>query len=683
MQTLQKWLLWLALCWLTLARALAAESGSAPEMHLIDAKTGAPSTALLMNMAVNGNINGMVAGVHISQIFTNPGDGWVNGTYVFPLPENAAVNELTFIVNGRKIAAQIKERAQAQQVFEQAKRAGKQAALLEQERPNLFTMNIANIPPHASVQADIHYVELARYDNGQFSLRLPTTLTPRYMPGSAAASNSVVQDDGQVVPLQSGNGWASNTAAVPDAARISPPQTRASSGQNYSVDINLNSGLPLAKVTGSQALVVSNSNGRHHVRLQAGSARMDSDFVLSWQPQAGSEPQAAAFTQTLNGQQYTMLMLVPPSQAARATAPRQLVFVIDSSGSMAGESMDQAKAGLLQALSYLNPGDTFNIIDFDSEARALFPITVAANEANVQRAQQFIRGLEADGGTEIDTALSLATQMTQQPDNSTRNAQIVFITDGSVGNERQIFENLQGKLGNTRLFTVGIGSAPNSYFMQKAAQYGRGSYTYIGNSNEVAAQIAALFAKIQAPQLRNIRVNWGVQTDAYPQHIPDLYAGEPLLLLAQSQAAPKQFSVSADGNTGTWQRSLDLSQSANSDNLATVWARRKIDNISDSLNLGLIGRDEARDQILPLALAHRLLSEFTSFVAVEEVVSKPQAELPQDLAVANLMPAGSTMAAPYPQTATAAALLQWLGLLLLLTAALWWQWQQRLAKRTA
>lgn len=339
--------------------------------------------------------------------------------------------------------------------------------------------------------------------------------------------------------------------------------------------------------------------------------------------------------------------------------------------------MQQARQALLDGLAYLKSGDRFNVIDFDSDFRALFEQSQAATAANLARARTMINALVADGGTEMKGALQFALN---QPEHEAYLRQIVFITDGAIGNETELFNLIDSKLHERRLFTIGIGSAPNSYFMSKAAKHGRGSYTYIRNLHQVQQKMAELFSKISKPQMRNIDLDWQQKVEQFPARIPDLYAGEPISVLVKSAKPITRVTASGELLGQAWQQAVQHQAQTDSANLDTVWARAKVGELMDQLALGELETDVAKQQISALGVAHSIVTKFTSLVAVEEAPSKPIDKQSKHNNVPNLMPSGSTM--PIPQTATPATLLSLLGASLMVLSMLLRRRQTyRIAKR--
>jgi Ca-activated chloride channel family protein len=579
---------------------------------------------------VNIRIAGFIAEVSVSQTFRNDGAGWTEGRYVFPLPEDAAVNSLRLRLGERIIEGEIREREAARAVYTAATQAGQRAGLVEQERPNLFSTSVANIGPGQEIRVEIDYVQTLRYDSGEFRLRFPMTFTPRYIPGRPLPAE---------VSYQAGaGGWATPTDAVADAGRITPPMQHPLGGplNPTQLQVELTPGFELARLQSLYHPIAQARSGERH-SLRVLTERSDRDFVLVWAPEPAQTPQAAVFTEQVDGEAYALLMLLPP-QIGGERLPRELVFVIDTSGSMAGDSIHQAKAALLLALERLGPADHFNVIQFNSQAEALFTASVPAMPAALGQAKAYVQRLSANGGTEMSAALRLALSAVAGEEERLR--QVVFITDGAVGNEAELFGQIQRELGAARLFTVGIGSAPNGYFMRKAAGFGRGSFTYIGRLDEVGTRMGELFAKLESPLLRDLCVRWPGVAEAYPEKLPDLYAGEPLVLTARLPALAGEVEVCGETAGQSWRRRLVLAPEHTHPGVATLWARRKIGALMDRKHAGA-GEAQIREQVLAVALRHRLASAYTSFVAIDRTPVRPATAPLHSEALAHNLPAGT------------------------------------------
>jgi Ca-activated chloride channel family protein len=561
--------------------------------------------------AIAVDIAGPIARTRLTQRFENPSDGWVEGIYVFPLSENAAVDALHMQIGARFIEGQIKERQDARRIYETAKAEGKKASLIEEERPNLFTNAVANIGPHETIVVQIEYQETLRYDQGRFNLRVPLVAAPRYTP--PATASLVRCDDG------------ASTAAppIPDAPVLRPEWGKVNP---VTLTVKLEAGFALGAVESDSFPIEVARNGKTGaaITLTQGEVPADRDFTLSFAPAEKNAPVSALVKESMPDGDYLLALVLPPQTAATtAPKPRETIFVLDNSGSMGGESIKQAKASLLLALSRLSPADRFNVIRFDDTLTVLYPEPVPASAENIAYAKGFVANIEANGGTEMLPAL-LAALDDKTPTDETHLRQVIFLTDGEVGNEAQLFGAIDEKLGRSRLFTVGIGSAPNAYFMSGAARAGRGTYTYIGNIDDVAPRMAALFAKLEHPVMTGLAAHWpdAVGAEAWPNPLPDLYAGEPVLITLKAPHLDGAVSLHGNLDGKAWESLLDLGKASPATGISKLWARNKIAALEESR---VKGADPASidKAVLQVALDHHLTSRLTSLVAVDVTPSRP------------------------------------------------------------
>lgn len=621
--------------------------------------------AAQLKLDVSMQVTGLINRVKVIQEFSNTTNEWQEAIYVFPLPNEAAVDHMLLKIGDRLIEGQIKKKKDAKRIYENAKRDGKHAALTEQDRPNIFTTSVSNISPGQTVYVEIEYQEIVSYDSGTFSLRFPMVVAPRYIPGK------------QTVTGFDGSGWAKNTDQVVDATRITPPITTDDIRQNnVSIKIDLNSGFALDVINSPyHQIATTENNNQYQIQLQQESTLANRDFVLSWQIHPSDTPSAALFTEQKQDATYAMIMMVPPTQNRIESLNREIIYVIDTSGSMGGQSILQAKAALELALSRLKPSDRFNVIQFNSYTSSLFSESRMASSNNIQSAVNYVRHLQANGGTEIAPALSAALDNQQVYEINDQNIrQVIFLTDGSIGNEQALFDIINKKLGQSRLFTIGIGSAPNSHFMQRAAEFGRGTHTYIGNLNEVKIRMQALFDKIENPILKDIKTSWGSETqiESWPQKVSDLYRGEPLLIIAKADTLPDRISISGQLAQNEWAAELKLNGGQDRSGVSTLWARQKIASLMQAK------RDEEFDSvneiIIKTALTHHLVSQYTSLVAVDVTPTRPIHENINSKTIPNQLPAGwvpnsnSLFPQSFPATATNARVQFLIGLLLFLLA---------------
>lgn len=593
-------------------------------------------------------VSGLVARAVVRQTYRNPYDAWFEGIYVFPLPENAAVDRLRMKVGERVIEGHIQERRAARAQYEQARATGRRAALVEQERPNIFTTSVANIPPRGEIVVEIEYQQTLKFDSGSFSLRFPMVVGPRYIPNNQ----------------------------VPDTSRITPPvldPAKHAPTNPVRLKVVLDAGVPLARVDSPYHPITmrEGEGGGPIIELAAGEVPANRDFELKWTPAAGHAPQAALFTEQSGDKHYALLMVLPPAkEAAAARLPREVVFVIDTSGSMSGSSIAQARDALELAIARLSEQDSFNVVEFNSYARALYNEARPATAAHREHAMRWVRKLQAQGGTEMALALNLALNGRENPG---RVRQVVFLTDGAVGNEDGLFKLIQDQLGDSRLFTVGIGSAPNSHFMGKAAQSGRGTYTYIGKVAEVKEKMGALFAKLESPVLKGIEIAWpaGSQVDAWPKRVPDLYLGEPIVVSAALDKLEGALRITGLRGEVAWQATLPLGEMRAGKGMGVLWARAKIASLIDSLRDGA-KEDEVREAVVDVALTHHLVSKYTSLVAVDKTPVRPADAALKSGAIPTNLPEGwefEKVFGELPQGATDSRWHLLAGLLALLLAA--------------
>ncbi len=578
--------------------------------------------ATRLGVDVDLTVSGPTIRARVTQIFRNPTRDWVEATYVYPLPAGGAVDTLKMVVGDRIIVGDIKERQQARVIYEQARATGRKAALTEQERPNIFTNSVANIGPGETVLVQIEYQEPVHQSGDEFSLRVPLVVAPRYNPAPIVQSVDMRADSG---------GWGSTSSdPVPDRDRITPevldPALHGPVNPT-SITVHLNAGFPLAEVKSPHHAVKIESpdSATRVIRLADGQVPADRDFELTWKPAAEKAPSVGLFREHVGDADYLLAYVTPPTveQAVRKPLPREVVFVIDNSGSMGGTSITQAKASLIFGLSRLQPGDRFNVIRFDHTMDVLFADSVPADAGHIGQATSFVNALQASGGTEMVPAMRAALTDSAHGDSDTLR-QVVFLTDGEIGNEQQLFETITAMRGRSRVFMVGIGSAPNTYLMTRAAELGRGAYTHIGSVDQVEERMRGLFAKLENPAVTGLAVKFsGASADIAPAVLPDLYRDEPLVLAAKLDKL--QGSVEIKGHIGDrpWTVTLPLANTAEGKGLSKLWARRKISDAEVTRTTRQVSPEEADKAILALALQHQLVTRLTSLVAVDKTPSRP------------------------------------------------------------
>lgn len=555
------------------------------------------------------NIEGDMATVQVTQTFENPSDVPLNAEYLFPLNSRAAVYAMEMRIGEEVIRAVIREKAEAEAEYEAAKDAGKGAALLTQHRPNMFTQEIANLMPGQPVEVRLAYVQRVTKAEGAYELVVPLVVGPRYEGGAQ------VEEAPNAAPGQ----W--QVAAVPEypgVAGLDLPQTVV--GDRVTLDLTLAPGLPLAEFgSDTHPLDVTREDGRLAARFAKGAVLDNRDLVLRYTLE-GEEVQAAALSHSDARGGFLSLMLEPP-QAPKAgqVTPRELVFVLDTSGSMRGAPLQAAKRFMSAALDGLRPEDHFRIIPFANEARHMSQTALPADPQSLAAARRFVQELSSGGGTEIDSALKSAFG-TRQPEGSLRI--VVFLSDGYIGDEAQVLRTLRAQIGQARVYAFGVGSSVNRYLLDAMAEEGRGRTRYVG-IDETALEVAEALARdLAAPVLTDIEVDWGdlAVTGVSPARVPDLFAGQALRVYARHSAdGPATLRVSGlvNGRPASIEVPVQLTGDTTEPALPLIWARSRIADLERNVALG-IDPAESDAEITQLGLEFSLQTKNTSFVAVSK-----------------------------------------------------------------
>jgi Ca-activated chloride channel family protein len=591
----------------------------------------------LKHTDVRAGINGFLAHVTVTQIFSNTAAENVEAVYTFPLPQDAAVDDMTIQIGDRTVRGLIKRREDARKIYEQAKNTGHVAALLDQERPNIFTQSVANILPGAQVTVTISYVETLRYEAGSYEFVFPMVVGPRYIPGTVAVG-------------QQGGGWAPDTNRVPDASRLTPwvaaKGTRA--GHDISLELALDAGVPIQELHSKTHIidVDRQSASRATVRLRNEAVIPNKDFVLRYDV-AGAQIADAILTSPSPGRSkgaggYFTMILQPPARLPESDIqPKELVFVLDTSGSMWGFPLEQAKRVISRALDELYPGDTFNLITFSGDTHIVFPEPVYPTAENIRKAKAVLASRTGGGGTEMMKAIRASLVPSDKQDHL---RVVCFLTDGYVGNDMEIVGEVR-KHPNARVFAFGIGTAVNRFLLDKMAEAGRGAVEYVNLAEKADEAADRFYQRVRSPLLTDLYVDWGglPVTDVYPTRLPDLFSGQPLVITGRyTQAASGKVHLKGTRAGGPFTRDISIAFSSSTppfDALAGFWARRRIDNLMAQDWLGLqqgTMKPELQEQITQLGLDYRLMTQFTSFVAVEDKVvtkdGKPQrVEVPVEM----------------------------------------------------
>jgi Ca-activated chloride channel family protein len=555
--------------------------------------------------------------------FHNPTDEVVEAVYVYPLPDRAAVDHMEIRVGDRRIFSRVQEKREARRTFERARDEGRKAALVEQHRPNLFSTSVTNINPGETIRVVLEYVEELTYADGEIELRLPLTYVPRFVPDRAARRGAEAVPSSSVGPPRNGG------LSVPLA------QVRVVLAPGFEID---------GPVSRSHA-IETRFGERIELATPPGGVPADRDFLLSWRPRLAGDPDAAAFVEEVDGERYALLVLVPPapeSLAGQGLATETL-FIIDVSGSMAGPSIDQARRALAAAVSRLRPEDRFNILRFNDESESFAPEFLQAEPGALASARSWVAGLGADGGTDIPAALARGLRMMGES-RSSLVQRIVFLTDGAVGNEQEVLRTVVENLGDARLHTLGIGHAPNAYLMRKMAQRGRGLCEFISGAGEAENRVAAFFERLDRPVLSDLVWNSeGFEIEeVWPRNLPDLHAGQALLISARLPVGSAGGTVRIGGYTRDGWREVEASVDSSTPRgagIARRWARAKVGAILDSLHEGA-DPESVRSDVTRIGLWFGMVTPYTSLVAVDDRITAESRGTPT--AAGAILPSGGS-----------------------------------------
>ncbi|HVG33877.1 MAG TPA: VIT domain-containing protein [Pyrinomonadaceae bacterium] len=609
------------------------DNGTQGALLVIDSKGNPAGACPLKHTSVRAEISGFLSRVTVTQEFENPFADKIEAVYLFPLPQAAAVDDMTMKVGERTVKGKIMRREEAQATYNAAKAKGQVASLLDQERPNIFTQSVANIMPGEKITIDISYVETLKYEDGAYEFSFPMVVGERYIPGHSteeAPSEQTKEAQNEQTDEQT---IATTAERVPDAARITPPAMPKGmrAGHDISIEIALDAGVPIdnLKSLTHEIEVEKPDDRRALIRLKDQQTIPNKDFVLKYDV-AGSRIEDAVLTHRAGRGGFFTLILQPPERVTfEDVMPKELVFVLDTSGSMQGFPIEKAKETMKLALDHLYPQDTFNVITFSGDTDILFKEPVPATPDNLQKAQKFLERQSGNGGTEMMKAIVAALK----PSDAQDHLRIAcFMTDGYVGNDMEIIGEVQ-KYKNARVFAMGFGGSSNRFLLDKMAEYGRGEVEYVMGESDGSDVARRFFERVRSPLLTDITIDYaGLSiSDVYPQRIPDLFSAKPLILSGRYAAGGRgtiRLKGRMSGRDVVREIPVELpDQAPEHDVLATLWARRRIDDLMGQQMGGATGTakdskssDALREAITQLGLQYRLMTQFTSFVAVEEKV---------------------------------------------------------------
>lgn len=595
----------------------AQQSETQGALQVLDSNGKPKGLCPLKQTNVKAEISGFLSRVVVTQEFENPFKEKIEAVYTFPLPQNAAIDDMTMIVGDRTVRGKILRREEAQAVYDAAKAGGQVASLLDQERPNIFTQSVANIMPGEGVKITISYVETLKYESGSYEFVFPMVVGPRYNPGSPTGA-----------PAR-GEGFSGDTDHVPDASRITPGPVPEGMrvGHDISLNITVDAGVAIDNIDSKSHPVEMERFGlaQARVRLKNSSVIPNKDFILKYDVAGKSISDALLTHRSEKGGFFTFILQPPERVTTEDVTPKELVFVLDTSGSMSGFPIEKAKETMRLALDNLYPGDTFNLITFAGDTNVLFPAPVPATPQNLRKAQEFLESRASSGGTEMMKAIKAALD----PSDAKNHLRIVcFMTDGYVGDDMAIIDEVQ-KHPNARVFAFGIGSSVNRFLLDKMAEHGRGEVEYVALNDDGSAAARHFHERVRNPLLTDISIEWNglPVADVYPLRIPDLFSAKPVMVTGRYTAAGSgtiRLKGKMSGRDFVREIAVTLPEAtSHHDVLAPLWARSRIDNLMDQdLNGAQQGtmRPELKETITNLGLEYRLLTQFTSFVAVEEMI---------------------------------------------------------------
>ena len=585
---------------------------------------------------VVAEISGFVARVEVTQKFTNPYSDRIEAIYVFPLPQNAAVDDMIMKVGNRTIRGVIKTREEAKKIYEDAKNAGKIASLLEQERPNIFTQSVANIMPGDEILITIRYIQTLKYDDGGYEFVFPMVVGPRYIPGSPTGKQA--------------GGWAPDTDKVPDASRITPPVLKPGmrSGHDISLKVSLDSGVPIQDIRSKSHDVHIETEGKSkaYIILQENDSIPNKDFILNYDV-AGKKPEFAILTHRTRDELgessgFFTLMIQPQAEFENdEITPKEMVFVVDCSGSMSGKPMEKAKEAMRHSIRNMNPNDSFQIIRFSSSASKFSPKPLPNTEKNVEKGLEYINAMSGSGGTRMIEGIKASLSYPNDPE---KMRIVLFMTDGYIGNEEEILAAIEDMLGDSRLFSFGVGSSVNRYLLERMAEAGRGTVQYVRPDEDTDFAVSKFYERISNPYLTDISIDWdGLDVDdVYPKRIPDLFSAQPVLIHGR-YTTPGSGKIRLIGNIAGKESITEIDVEFPKENeenagLVSIWARTRVNDLMNQMyhgeNPGIV------EEITNIGLEFRIMTKYTSFVAVEEKITSVDGGPPKTVMVPVEMPEG-------------------------------------------
>ncbi len=560
----------------------------------------------LKHTDVRAAITGYVGTVDVTQQFENPFDRKIEAVYMFPLPEKAAVSEFVMTIGERRIRGILREKEEAEAIYREARAQGYQASLLTQHRPNIFEQKVANIEPGKRIDVNIRYFHSLAYRDGWYTFVLPTVIGPRYNPPGS-------KDPVQALPR-------SAIQPVSSGAGVRYLRPRERSGHDIGIAVKLDAGVAIEAIESSHRIhETRESPETAAIRLADQATIPNRDFVLKFKVAGGRlKTNLLTYVDPKRGHGYFTMVLYPPEDLESAPRhPMEMVFVLDCSGSMNGQPIAQAKAAVLEALDLLKPGDTFQVIRFSNNASRFGPKPVPATPENVALAKGYVSRLQGGGGTQMIEGIRAALDFPHDP---RRLRFVTFLTDGYIGNEVEILEAIHRSIGESRIFSFGVGSSVNHYLLNRMAKVGRGAVAYLGPEDSGSEVMGYFFRRISRPALTDLQIDWGAMkvADTYPERLPDLFVGRAVVVTGKFRGEPGEPVVR--GRAGGQRVEHVVRRRGIEDTHAfipNIWARLRIAELEDRQAWTHDPHNELAGAIKQTALEYALMSDYTAFVAVD------------------------------------------------------------------
>jgi Ca-activated chloride channel family protein len=562
----------------------------------------------LKHTDVKGQISGYIATVSVTQQFHNPYDEKIEAVYVFPLPQNAAINEFIMTIGKRRIRGIIRERKEAERIYREARRQGHVASLLTQEKPNIFTQKVANIEPSKQIDVNIKYFNTLAYVDGWYEFVFPMVVGPRFNPSGFTGGVGAV-----------GRGKAGISGQKTEVQYLKPGER---SGHDISLEVDIDAGVVIEELACTSHVITNSSASRQRrtIKLSSLDSIPNKDFVLRYKVAGKTVKSALVTHRDERGGFFTMMLYPPENLSYLKRTPMEMIFVLDCSGSMRGKPIAKAKQAITRALKKLQSDDTFQVIRFSNNASQLGPDPLPATPANIRKGLKYVESLNGGGGTMMIEGIKAALGFAHDP---RRFRLVSFMTDGYIGNEAQILAEVNNQLGESRIFSFGVGSSVNRYLLDRMAKIGKGAVAYIGPDDSAGQVVDQFYDRISHPALTDVAIDWGGMevTDMYPRRIGDLFVGRPVIVTGRFKGGRNTI-IRVTGNVGDLSRQINIpanleDSTATHPGIACVWARKRIETLGNQAtydnNRNLPG------EIRQVALEYGLMSSYTAFIAVDSL----------------------------------------------------------------